>query len=117
VYLLDEPDLDRDTSPAEKAVQLGGPSMVRLSSDGRHMVAAGHAGVVSLWDETGKMLWRRDLNQLAQPGEKPWIDRAKAARVATGLWAMPGGRYHSALGREYLIEAPDGLILIDHGEQ
>jgi len=112
-YLLDEADLDRDTPPAAKAVQLDGPSMVRLSRDGRRLVAAGHAGVVSLWDETGKMLWRRDLNQLARPGEKPWIAKAKTSRIAAGLWAMPGGRFHSALGREYLIEAPDGLILIE----
>jgi len=112
-YLLDEADLDRDTPPAAKAVQLDGPSMMRLSRDGRRMVAAGHAGVVSLWDETGNMLWRRDLNRLAQPGEKPWIARAKASRIAEGLWVMPVGRYHSALGREYLIEAPDGLILIE----
>jgi hypothetical protein len=46
-------------APSENAVQLDGPSMVRLSADGLPMVAAGHAGVVSLWDETGTMLCDR----------------------------------------------------------
>ena len=33
--------------------------------------------------------------------------------IVPGVWQLPGGRVESDLGGQRLIEAPDGLILIE----
>ena len=54
-----------------------------------------------------------DLNEAVEPTTPNWIANAKASRIADGLWQLPGGRVESDLGGQRLIEAPDGLILIE----
>ena len=36
-----------------------------------------------------------------------------ARQVGAGIWRTGVGRYHSDMGTQILIEAPQGLILID----
>jgi glyoxylase-like metal-dependent hydrolase (beta-lactamase superfamily II) len=50
---------------------------------------------------------------VVQRGDKPWTKNQKAEAVAPGIWRTNGGRAHSDLGSQILIEAPRGLILID----
>ncbi len=111
VYLLGDDDLARARVPAGVAV--GGPSLVRTSRDGSRVVVAGTGGAVSLLDAAGKELWHTDLNKTVRPGLKPWVDNARATPIAKGVWQLPGGRVESDLGGQRLIEAPDGLILIE----
>jgi metallo-beta-lactamase class B len=111
VYLLGADDLAKAHLPA--GVSAGGPSLVRVSPDGSRIVVAGTGGVVTLLDAAGKQRWQTDLNKTVKHGLKPWVDRARAERLAPGVWQLPGGRVESDLGGQRLIEAPDGLILIE----
>jgi metallo-beta-lactamase class B len=111
VYLLGEDELSKGRLPAGAAV--GGPSLVRVSRDGSRVVVAGTNGVVRLLDATGKEVWQTDLNKVVKRGLKPWVDNARAEPIAKGVWQLPGGRVESDLGGQRLIEAPDGLILIE----
>ncbi len=91
---------------------LGGPAIVKsLADDG--WVAATAAGVVHLLDTAGMPRHVVDLAATIPPRTKPWVETARATRVDTGLWQLPGGRVESDLGGQYLIEAPGGLILIE----
>jgi glyoxylase-like metal-dependent hydrolase (beta-lactamase superfamily II)/outer membrane protein assembly factor BamB len=111
VYLLTGRDLAEGRLPAGVAVD--GPSLVRVSRAGSRIVAAGTGGVVRLLDGAGKELWHNDLNQSVQHGLKPWVDGARATPLTAGLWQLPGGRVESDLGGQRVLEAPDGLILIE----
>jgi metallo-beta-lactamase class B len=111
VYLLTARVLAEGRLPAGVAVD--GPSLVRISRDGSRVVVAGTGGVVRLLDGAGKELWLNDLNKSVQRGLKPWVDGARATPIAAGLWQLPGGRVESDLGGQRVIEAPDGLILIE----
>jgi glyoxylase-like metal-dependent hydrolase (beta-lactamase superfamily II) len=111
VYLLGQDDLAKGRVPAGVAV--GGPSLVRASRDGSRIVVAGTSGVVRLLDAAGKERWQMDLNRTVRRGLKPWVDKARAMPIASGVWELPGGRVESDLGGQRLIEAPDGLILIE----
>jgi glyoxylase-like metal-dependent hydrolase (beta-lactamase superfamily II) len=111
VYLLGQRELDQAHLPA--GVVVGGPSLVRISRDGRRVVVAGTNGVVRLLDQAGKELWRTDLNRVVKRQVKPWVVNARAMPVGKGLWNLPGGRVESDLGGQWLIQAPDGLILIE----
>src|SRR5439155_2481864 len=111
LYLLSETDLAKARRPAGVAV--GGPSLVRVSRDGSRVVAAGTGGVVRLLDAAGKERWQTDLNKSVRRGLKSWVDQARALSIAPGVWQLPGGRVESDLGGQRLIEAPDGLILIE----
>jgi glyoxylase-like metal-dependent hydrolase (beta-lactamase superfamily II) len=94
-------------------VRVGGPSLVRTSRDGRRIVVAATNGVVRLLDAKGKELWKTDLNRSVKRAIKPWVANARAMPVGKGVWNLPGGRVESDLGGQWLIEAPDGLVLIE----
>jgi glyoxylase-like metal-dependent hydrolase (beta-lactamase superfamily II) len=110
-YLLDEDHLTRAELP--RGIDIGGPSLVRMSRDGTRVVVAATTGEVRLLDATGKTLWQRDLNRLVKPALKPWVANARAEPLGAGVWQLPGGRVESDLGGQRVIEAPDGLILIE----
>jgi glyoxylase-like metal-dependent hydrolase (beta-lactamase superfamily II) len=111
LYLLDDESLATGRLPAE--VEVGGPSLVRVARDGDKVVVATTAGVVRLLDRHGKEVWRRDLNHLVKPVLQPWVANARAERIGDGVWQLPGGRVESDLGGQRVVEAPDGLILIE----
>jgi metallo-beta-lactamase class B len=111
VYLLTERELSSGQLPA--GIDVGGPSLVRASRDGSRIVVAGTGGVVRLLDPNGTQQWQNDLNNSVPRGLKPWVANARAMPIASGLWQLPGGRVESDLGGQRLIEAPDGLILIE----
>ena len=111
LYVLGAGDLAASRLPA--GVEVGGPVLVRASRDGSRIIAAGADGVVRLLDSSGRQRWRTDLNKVVRRGLKPWVDRARAMPLAAGVWQLPGGRVESDLGGQRLIEAPDGLILIE----
>ncbi len=54
-----------------------------------------------------------DSQATVKHGLKPWVDKAHALPIAAGVWQLPGRRGESDLGGQRLIEAPDGLILIE----
>jgi len=111
VYLLDS---SYKFAPAWTAgVRTDAPCLVRISRDGRRVLAAGTDGVVRMLDGASKELWRRDLNPTARQGRKPWTRSQKAGRIGPGIWGTNGNLAHSDMGSQYLVEAPDGLILID----
>jgi metallo-beta-lactamase class B len=111
VYRLSEADLIAGKLPA--GIEVGGPGIVRATLDGKRIVVAGHNGVVRMLDGAGKELWQTDLNKAVKPGLKTWVEKARAMPIADGIWQLPGGRVESDLGGQRLIEAPDGLILIE----
>jgi metallo-beta-lactamase class B len=111
VYLLAEAELVGGRLPA--GFPVGGPSLVRISRDGARVVAVTTSGVVRLLDRSGKERWRCDLNRAVKRGLKPWVANARAVPLGPGVWELPGGRVESDLGGQRLVEAPDGLILIE----
>ncbi len=111
VYVLDEDCLSKGKLPS--AIAVGGPSLVASSRDGARLVVASTAGEVRLLDRTGKEQWRKDLNRLVKPVLKPWVANARAQEIGRGVWQLPGGRVESDLGGQRVVEAPDGLILIE----
>jgi glyoxylase-like metal-dependent hydrolase (beta-lactamase superfamily II) len=111
VYLLDAEQVARGERPA--GLEVGGPSLVRLSDDGRAVIVATTNGVVRRLDRLGGEVWRTDLAATASPVAKPWVAKASAEALGPGVWKLPGGRVESDLGGQWLIKAPDGLILIE----
>jgi metallo-beta-lactamase class B len=111
IYLLSESNLAEAKRPA--GIDVGGPGLVAASRDGMRVVLAGANGVVRLLDAAGKECWQTDLNQVAKHALKPWVENARAMPIAKGVWELPGGRVESDLGGQRLVEAPDGLILIE----
>jgi hydroxyacylglutathione hydrolase len=69
--------------------------------------------VLRFTDSDGRENWKVDLEVVATKGEKPWVARANASEIVEGLWRVGGGRYHSDMGGQRLIAAPDGLILLE----
>jgi glyoxylase-like metal-dependent hydrolase (beta-lactamase superfamily II) len=111
IYRLDTSRLPRGELP--DGIPVGGPSLVRISRDGAAVVVATTAGEVRRLDAEGKELWRKDLNRLVKPARKPWVADARAEPIGPGVWKIPGGRVESDLGGQYVVEAPEGLILIE----
>jgi glyoxylase-like metal-dependent hydrolase (beta-lactamase superfamily II) len=111
VYLLTEDNLWPARLPG--GLDVGGPSLVRAAWDGERIAVATAAGVVRMLDAHGKQLWQTDLDRAARPGDKPWTQNQKAEQAAPGVWRSNGGLAHSDMGRQTVIEAPGGLILID----
>jgi metallo-beta-lactamase class B len=111
VYLLDS---SLKLAPAwAKGLRVGAACLVRISRDGRRILAAGTDGVVRMLDGAGRELWQTDLSRTARRGPKPWTKDQKAERIAAGIWRTNGGLAHSDMGSQYLVEAPGGLILIE----
>jgi len=107
--------LDAQLKPAAKmaeGIDVGGPALVKAAADGRILVA-GTGGIVRMLGPDGAELWNADLNKLATPGDKPWTRNQKAGKIGEGVWRTNGGLAHSDMGGQYVIEAPDGLIMID----
>jgi glyoxylase-like metal-dependent hydrolase (beta-lactamase superfamily II) len=95
-----------------KPVALGAAALLGVTRDDR-IIAARADGIVIAMDGALKEQWRVDLNQAVPRGGKPWVEKAAADPVAKGLWGLPGGRTESDLGGQRVIEAPEGLILIE----
>ena len=111
VYQLDADQVASGDRPA--GVDVGGPSLVRLARDGGAVIVATTGGVVSRLDRAGRTTWRNDVGETIGPAEKPWVAKAAAEPLGPGVWKLPGGRVESDLGGQWLIDAPQGLILIE----
>jgi metallo-beta-lactamase class B len=79
--------------------------------DGKRWFKA-QTGIILARDEK-RQLWQVDLNKLVPTSPKPWVANARAMPIVKGVWQLPGGRVESDLGGQRVIEAPDGLILIE----
>jgi glyoxylase-like metal-dependent hydrolase (beta-lactamase superfamily II) len=110
-YRLDAEQVAKGDRPAGSDV--GGPSLVRVVGNGSAVIVAANSGSVSRLDRAGDTTWRTDLNQAIAPVAKPWVAKAAAEPLGPGVWKLPGGRVESDQGGQWLIEAPDGLILIE----
>ncbi len=116
VYLLGHSDSPQGRSRStthSMAMDVGAASLVRVSKDGQRIAVATDAGTVRMLDADGRELWQTGLDQAAQPGDKPWTKNQRADPLAPGIWRTNGGLAHSDLGSQFLVEAPQGLILID----
>ncbi|HUW34203.1 MAG TPA: FG-GAP-like repeat-containing protein [Planctomycetota bacterium] len=109
VYLLGP---DYQATPPD-GIDMGGPSLVDVSATGDRILVAGTNGVVRLLGPDGKELWQADLNKLATPGDKPWTKNQDPGKIAEGVWRTNGGLANSDMGGQYLVQAPNGLLLID----
>ncbi len=94
-------------------VLIGGVALLGITRDDQHIVAARADGVVIGMNADLREQWRSDLNQAVPHTEKAWVTKANAEPIVQGLWGLPGGRVQSDLGGQRVIEAPDGLILIE----
>ncbi|HPD15279.1 MAG TPA: FG-GAP-like repeat-containing protein [Planctomycetota bacterium] len=88
-------------------------SIVRASADGKRLAVATTAGAVEMRDADGRQLWQTDLNDAVPLGDKPWTRNQQPGKIAPGIWRTNGGFAHSDMGTQLVIEAPDGLIMID----
>lgn len=111
VYFLDE--TGRPIAALPKGLEVGAASLVRASRDGRRVAVVTTAGTVLMLDASGREIWCTDLHQAAKPGDASLAKNVQADKVALGLWRTNGNRAHSDLGNQTLVEAPQGLLLID----
>jgi len=111
VYLLNQACRPIQSLPS--GLDVGAASLVCVSVDGKRIVVAASTGTVRMLDRDGNELWQTDLNTAAQPGDKPWTVNQKSGEIAPGIWRTNGGLAHSDMGSQHLVEAPQGLILID----
>ncbi len=100
-------------APLPKPVSLSGPVLLAVQADGQRVIAATANGIVIGMDSALHEQWRCDLNQALPHAEKPWVAKASAVAIVPGVWNLPGGRTESDAGGQRVIEAPDGLILIE----
>lgn len=94
----------------QTTIPLSAPSgtvLVRGLRAGEKSITATAAGVVSSGD------WQIDLNKEIPKTAKAWVENARATPIVRGVWQLPGGRVESDLGGQRVVEAPDGLILIE----
>jgi hypothetical protein len=95
-------------------VSVGAASLIRFAQNGQRLVVATAAGVALAFDSDGRPLWRTDLNQAVTPGDKPWTKQQQAgAPLMPGVWRTNGGLAHSDMGSQLVVQAPQGLLLID----
>jgi metallo-beta-lactamase class B len=101
----------RSTIPFAARNEIG---LVRWFPTGDKLITARASGVVSC-DEPTKPgpVWQTDLNKEVPKSPKPWLANARAMPIVPGVWQLPGGRLESDLGGQRVVEAPDGLILIE----
>ena len=110
VYLL-----GADCRPIPKlpaGLEVGAASLVRVSQDGQRIAVATAVGTVLAIDADGKQLWRVDLDRDAPSPEKA-KPRKKPGSLGPGIWRTNGGMAHSDMGSQIVIEAPQGLLLVD----
>jgi metallo-beta-lactamase class B len=106
--------LARGTRDAIPLTTLNEPALVRLLPKGAKLITARASGIVCCDDVSGaRSLWQLDLNKDVSRSPKPWVANARASPIVPGVWQLPGGRVESDLGGQNVIEAPDGLILIE----
>lgn len=110
VYRLTRQDFSSGKIPA--GIEVGGPSLIGVSKAGRLVVAA-TSGIVRVFDGDGSQQAETDLIRVLPHAEKPWVTKAKAEAIVPGLWNLPGGRVESDLGGQRVIQASQGLILIE----
>ena len=91
---------------------LGGPAIVQSLGQGE-WVAAATDGVVHFITAEGSIRKQVNLNTEIARREKSWAENTRAEKIADGLWQLPSGRVPSDAGRQYVIEAPEGLIMIE----
>jgi metallo-beta-lactamase class B len=96
-----------------KSVEIGGPSITRFAPASGNLFVADIRGVLHYYNPSGKKLWTNDLSKNVPKSPKPWVANARATPIVPGVWQIPGGRVESDLGGQRVIEAPDGLILIE----
>jgi glyoxylase-like metal-dependent hydrolase (beta-lactamase superfamily II) len=111
VYVLDK--TCRPIRGLPNGLNVGAASLVRVSQDGRRITVATSAGTVRMLDSDGRELWQTDLNKAVKTVAKPDARRLQPGKVGPGIWRTNGGLAHSDMGSQHLIEAPQGLILID----
>jgi hypothetical protein len=112
VYLFD--GRLRPITGLPEGVDVGAASLVRFARNGQRLLVATAAGVALTLDSEGRILWRTDLNQAVQPGDKPWTQHQQAgAPLAPGVWWTNGGLAHSDMGSQLVVQAPQGLLLVD----
>ncbi len=87
--------------------------LVFLRFSNKKILQAKPAGDIFATDLFFEQLWKTDLNKLVPKSPKPWVANARATPIEKGVWQIPGGRVESDLGGQRVIEAPDGLILIE----
>lgn len=78
------------------------------------LITARASGIVEC-DELPKLVnvWETNLNKEVPESAKAWVANARATPIVPGVWQIPGGRVESDLGGQRVIEAPEGLILIE----
>lgn len=111
VYLLGK-DL-RPLPGLPDGIDVGAPCLIDVSRDGSRILVATTDGIARMHDGSGQELWRLDLNKAAAPGDKPWTRNQRPGSPTPGVWRTNGNLAHSDMGGQYLVEAPDGLVLID----
>jgi metallo-beta-lactamase class B len=91
-----------------------GPCLVCPLPTSGKLITAGASGVVrcDVPSRSGPV-WQIDLNEQVPSASRPWVKNARATPIVPGVWQLPGGRVESDLGGQRVIEAPDGLILIE----
>jgi glyoxylase-like metal-dependent hydrolase (beta-lactamase superfamily II) len=93
----------------------GGAGLIYYHPDGKRYFDARTNGLLfcGAKDPNEKNPWQIDLNKSVPKSPKPWVANARATPIVPGVWQLPGGRVESDLGGQRVIEAPDGLILIE----
>ena len=90
------------------------PEVVRDHFESKKLFVGRRNGVVACSEPgVAKDLWQTDLNKEVPKSPKPWVANARATPIVKGVWQIPGGRVESDLGGQRVIEAPEGLILIE----
>jgi len=110
VYRLTEDELRRRA--ISSGCHVGGPSLLAYSADGSRLVAAEATGIVHCLNQDDRLLWRTELDRVATSDQEPAQKTAASREEFPGIWSNPGG-LQSDMGAQRVIEAPQGLILID----
>jgi metallo-beta-lactamase class B len=106
--------LARDTQAAIPFRSSNESGLARWLPVGDKRITARAPGVVSCDQPSNSgTVWQIDLNKEVPHAPKPWVANARATPIVQGVWQIPGGRVESDLGGQRVIEAPDGLILIE----
>jgi metallo-beta-lactamase class B len=106
--------LAKDTQDAIPLTASGETGFVRELPAGDKRITANASGVIRCDGRAGSgAAWRIDLNKEVPKSPKPWVANARAMPIVPGVWELPGGRVESDLGGQRVVEAPDGLILIE----